>query len=661
MISTAKLTPDNIHHIKPVAYLGRGKIKAMAWVDHDTLAVVTLFALWHYTRDGGEREVLRFQEMGERANIVLSGRYILLWNGRTTLRIYDIADGSLAASVECGYISAERFICVCTADVSRVAFVHGDQVRVFDTPTGDLIANVVLAYILDIVFYEQQILILCGNGVVYHFDINTNEIVSRNFLKDETWMLEQWLLTQKLHPFYYQTVHYDARDILHPVKSGRDIQLWYNGLVRTFSGHVHPVWRVFFASKDKNTLVSYDRHENVFLWDVNTGQAITHTDSLGTDFIAVNPDLSAVAAVNGDYEVVIWNRETDEKHRFPHGHRKPARPFYLDHEVLLSTEDGWIYEWELASGKIRKKYNAAGKFFIMSSDRQYVAFVDQNDALHLHCLKTDQTRLMREACTPLLFTSNSLLYLVEAFQRHMSSHHGYNLNNTSSAHLTIMRVNLETGEDEIFLTIAPGNQVFFAPNGDYYAITVPSEGVSIFEVESQRLCYFLAVNVNQGMLIFTPNAKYVLIDPNNRRWNYSYTVWEVETGQPLETFNEVEWIAFSQNTVALQTYYDVVVWNKFYSTTFTKKSVSSLSFSPDGQFLLSYGTDYVSYEIEQIGKVQRFYSEHIGKIQVWDGIKPLFTLNNLSYVNYRGDFRIHEKLLAVGNTDCTITLWGVTE
>lgn len=644
MLST--LTPDNIHKIKPLKYLGRGEIKAMAWLDEDTLAVASTFALWHYMGDGLEREVFRFEEDISHMKFSDDHKRLIAWNSKKSVYIYDTHTGIRLHSIKMPFTVRTEFRYTLSHDYSLLAVIFDNGLHVFDTRTGARKIYCPVEKIRSVKF-DNRFILLIGYERIFYFDIQLGTI------SHEAEVTNKWSST--FHPDYRRTnlneiIVYDESGLFHAVCNDKTIQLCRDGQSQTLNGHQAWICGLMFV-QDIALLISVDYEETLIIWDMVTGSILDRRENAGNRMVTANG--TTIAAINSNYEVVIGVQ------KFPHGHYGAASLLHFngDHLTSVNHADYKICLWNWVTGQPQGSFYLYGatRECILSPDARLVTYGDGDwytkGEVSVVELETSTKIFTRQDGVPLILTPNSqsFLYFADASPRQVEVALSGGRRLRDDSYLQIFKGDLETGSEEMFLSLAQEDDLRLDPACRWYVRNTETQGVSIFDFETHKLaCMVYPTNTRLLLASFSPDGKYFATV--SRENTSIIEVWEIKTGSQVARLNVIgcSHLMFSPDSRLLIAVIqgektEIWLWNMQTKTIITRITANGMKTQFCNSSMLAITFDD-SVELRRLdnGRQVRKWStgkKHIGAIT----------------------FSTDSKLIAISNNDGTIGLWGVEE
>jgi WD40 repeat protein len=608
------ITPDNIHRLKPLATLGRGEIKAMAWFDDNTLIIATLFALWHFTRNGEVTEVFRFnrETANHESQLTLSEdkKRLLLWDAHKTVFIRDAYTGSLHSTIHLAYAADKTdFRQTINHDHTMYAVANKKNARLFNLQTGQQKFEISLPEIVrHIVFSGDDCYLLAMNA---H---------SMFYIEVQTGVISHVETTPSTHIDQFVTSYRDGKELkrdiqtetLRAVVEISTINLLCNETFLVLRGHEYPIEGIMLNA-DETTLISVDFIDMVIVWDLKTGQMLASQKGMGNSNVRFSPNGTAIAATNSNY-IMIWNRLTGEKWSFSKGHQGIITSLQVNPDGFSLTSGGndktCLWNWQtgefiesVSDGEVSPDGQRTASTVSFYGSRTTVNEIKTNDPI------------LEKAGIALAFSpdSQSLYYTLKGTPSASRTSHRRFLQDTH-----IFKVNLNTGEEELFLSLAQGDGIWFDPKCCWYVRDAETQGVTVFDVESQHLhCMVYPAHEELSFICFSSDGHLFATVTTSP---YIIEIWEIQTGEQVERVHVVEWDIQAKQTRC------------------TFKNSFMFAFNSDGR-LLAVDSD--------------------GFVKVWD-TQDMTCLAKLDTgKNGIEEINFDSKLFAIGNNDGTITLWGV--
>lgn len=606
---------ENMAQLKPLKTLGRGEVKAMTWLDDETLAVASTFALWHY--GNSQREVYRFHD--EQISVASVFRFthqrLLLWDGQRTIFIYDPRTGSRRSVIKLQEPAIDyTFQFELSADNTRLMTLCKGTIRVYDATTGRLQLEIDAA----------------GAGAInFHGEKPAIKPFSGSF--------SMYRQIHRRHPVvegqYRQAVVEERR-----------IQLMYDGQTQMLEGHQADICAVQFAP-DERMLVSVDESETMILWDVRTYEPITRQDGFGTQLLTVSGD--AVAAVNRANEVTVWNGALQT---FKHGHSSAATRlhFYGDGLISVSQRDHKVCWWK--DDDLQHMVTVKGgqfPVFILDGARFATTDGDEYKEGTMRVYHDGEQIFSREGAFPLAFHGQSILFATGKPQFFMRSTSWYEQVRLTPVDDTVhlFSADLETGEEQHLLFLNAEDYLHISNR--FYLRNAGIQALSVFDFESQRLLYTVYPAYERLRYTqFSDDGRYFLTISRENP-HYAVEVWELETGKQVTRGElpdgSIALFSPDSRLVAIEGSREVFLWNAHthqLQGQFPIEKLSRLVFSPDSSMLAA------------------FYQTH-GDIELWDTqtVTRITTLktgqNEVDSVAFSPEW------LVVGNGNGTIEFWGI--
>lgn len=659
----ATFTPENIHRLAPLARLGGGKVRAMTWIDHETLAVATTFGLWHYRLEGSGREIVGFDDDHRPLVFTENAKFFLVWDENKTLNIHDSRSGELIRSASLAFYPAAYHG---TDDGRFLAYFDNLHLHVFDMVENRKLSTFVLPKIFDILFStdEQLLLVLIQEEIVY-FDFKRNELVQEKRVEDETRLIEHWLGLTQEHVILRQRKSYRVIpfNIPAPVQHYDKNSDWFNDLTQHIVKHSAII---FF--RGKQTLVGYSFSNVIYVSDTETKHNISIFTGMVHQILRVNQDASAMAILNDRDELMICVRENSEKYSLRYLKQRTSAHLIKSHHhqiVAYNTKYGidtvhlHVHHWKINQQIIEKTIRLSNEMTYSKMDRVAILFTHDDK------------------------------YLIYTY----GFDNRFNAPTFSEDEAVVSKIDLKTEEEKIFLTIPTQRRLYFAPNGDWYAVTVQGEGVSIFETATQQLRYMILPDAPTGFIEFSPDNRYLLLIG----WR-SCELWDLENNCGIGRFG-ISSCGFSPNSrmIAYITEKSLVIWNIHHRNTHVQFVLESstetdilmaikgvnLVFSPDSRLIaFAQQNELVIWNIEEKQLHARLEIEYgtelifspdsrllfalrpaFGEMKVWD-VEAKICLSTFEDINFhwgQGKILFHEdmNLLALGLSDGTVALWGI--
>ena len=360
-------------------------------------------------------------------------------------------------------------------------------------------------------------------------------------------------------------------------------------LLRTFTGHKHYTISISF-SPDGKYLASGSQDDTIKLWDVSTGKLLYTLESGYTISISFSPDGKYLASA-GVYTIRVWEVSTGKLVHKLEGHNAVRSISFSPDGRLLASGGSIIEFWDISKGKpIKKTFN------YYTCDIRAVSF--SPDGKFLASGSSDETIKLWEVPTGRLLKT------------------------------------LKGHEDGI-------SSVSFSPDGKYLASGSWDNTIKLWEVPTGRLLKTLKGHEDRVTSVsFSPDGKYLA----SGSWDNTIKLWEVPTGRLLKTIegNEgerFECIAFGPKGRLLAG--EGKLWDVLTGRLVRTFEGGCSSFSPNGQFLASWGLDQIKLWKMSTGQQVRDFVGHEGGV--------------LSVV-----FSPDGKLLASGGGDGTIRFWNMS-
>jgi WD40 repeat protein len=600
------LSPDNIHRLKPLAHLGRGRIDAIAWLDTDTLAVVTESALWHYTRDGQDRQVIRFQHKIGRfsKSLWLSDDHtrLAIWDGDKTFHLYDTHTGSAFPSIIVPGIESPLHLAVTlTHDHLTV------NTRIYDISSGAPLPDIVTPPPPEL-RYE---------AVFLHHQIQGSPAVIEG---------------------RHLTAHVDKTLI----------QL-SNGLV--FDAHPGLISTLVFIDGD-SIIISGDQSGVVLVWNTATGEILNRREDY-LNFVRLNAGQTTIAAVTANNDVVLWNWRTDDTHTFPHGGARGSSELCFHPHGLTSFSHGErkVCLWSLPTQTLTTIQPVQNLSAAISDN---ILAWQAGDQVIVRDLISGETLFTRPGGFPIMFHRHLLLIGDDddAFSPSNGSPDTAIIVINDTGHL--FTVDLDTGQESLFLSLSHHEFVRVSPTTPHYLRQIAPQAFGLFDFDTHHLLHTI-YPAHEQLRWTAFGIRHLLTLSHINRESFALEIWDIETGSLISRGDlpdgDIAIFSPDDRWVMIECHHAVYVWNveenrlqgqmriRIQSTYII---ISRILFSPDSTLMAS------------------FYQTH-NIIELWD----TRTMNHLTTITTHTRqvdsiaFNPEGTLLAVGNNDGTITLWGV--
>ncbi|MCA2945993.1 MULTISPECIES: WD40 repeat domain-containing protein [unclassified Microcystis] len=465
-------------------------------------------------------------------------------------------------------------------------------------------------------------------------------------------------------------------------------------------GHNDGVWSVSF-SPDGKTLATGSEDKTIKLWNVETGEEIgTLSGHNGSVYsVSFSSDGKTLATGSEDKTIKLWNVETGEEIGTLSGHNGSVYSvsFSSDGKTLATgSEDKTIKLWNVETGEeigTLTRHPSSVYSVSFSSDGKTLATGSYDGTIKLWNGSTGQE--IRTLSGP-----NDIVWSVSF------SPDGKTLA-TGSEDNTIKLWDVETGQE--IRTLSGHNDyvlsVSFSPDGKTLATGSEDKTIKLWNVETgQEIGTLRGHNGIVLSVSFSSDGKTLATGSRDN----TIKLWNVETGQKIRTLSGHKWsvnsVSFSRDGKKLATGSGILIsfrdntiklWNvetgqeirtlplQLYENTGHNKSVTSVSFSPDGKTLATgsgdntiklwnvetgqeirtltgHNSNVNSVSFSPDGKTLATGSDD-GTIKLWDvetGQEILALTGHNSNVN-SVSFSPDGKTLASGSEDTTIKLWNV--
>ena len=455
--------------------------------------------------------------------------------------------------------------------------------------------------------------------------------------------------------------------------SDKTIKLWEvstGRLLKTLKGHVEDVNSVAF-SPDGRLLAGGGDDSVIKLWEVSTGKLMyTFKGSWnGVLSIAFSPDGKYLASGSRDGILRIWRVSTGKLlYAVEEENWVTSVSFSPNGELLASGVNYTIKLRDVSTGRLLRTFTGHKHYTIsisFSPDGKYLASGSQDDTIKLWDVSTGK----------LLYTLESG-YISISFSpdgKYLASAGGYTIRvwevstgklvHKLEGHNAVRSISfspdgrlLASGGSIIeFWDISKGKPikktfnyytcdiraVSFSPDGKFLASGSSDETIKLWEVPTGRLLKTLKGHEDGiSSISFSPDGKYLA----SGSWDNTIKLWEVPTGRLLKTIegNEgerFECIAFGPKGRLLAG--EGKLWDVLTGRLVRTFEGGCSSFSPNGQFLASWGLDQIKLWKMSTGQQVRDFVGHEGGV--------------LSVV-----FSPDGKLLASGGGDGTIRFWNMS-
>jgi WD40 repeat protein/energy-coupling factor transporter ATP-binding protein EcfA2 len=464
-------------------------------------------------------------------------------------------------------------------------------------------------------------------------------------------------------------------------------------------GHDGSVYSVSFSS-DGKTLATGSEDKTIKLWNVETGEEIgTLSGHNGSVYsVSFSSDGKTLATGSEDKTIKLWNVETGEEIGTLTRHPSSVYSvsFSSDGKTLATgSYDGTIKLWNGSTGQEIRTLSGPNDIVLsvsFSPDGKTLATGSEDKTIKLWDVETGQEI------------------------RTLSGHNDYVLSvsfspdgktlATGSEDKTIKLWNVETGQEIGTLRGHNGIvlSVSFSSDGKTLASSSYDNTIKLWNVEGKEIRTLSGHNREVNSVNFSPDGKTLATGSRDN----TIKLWNVETGQKIRTLSGHKWsvnsVSFSRDGKKLATGSGILIsfrdntiklWNvetgqeirtlplQLYENTGHNKSVTSVSFSPDGKTLATgsgdntiklwnvetgqeirtltgHNSNVNSVSFSPDGKTLATGSDD-GTIKLWDvetGQEILTLTGHNSNVN-SVSFSPDGKTLASGSEDTTIKLWNV--
>jgi WD40 repeat protein/energy-coupling factor transporter ATP-binding protein EcfA2 len=506
-------------------------------------------------------------------------------------------------------------------------------------------------------------------------------------------------------------------------------------------GHNDGVWSVSF-SPDGKTLATGSEDKTIKLWNVETGEEIgTLSGHNGSVYsVSFSSDGKTLATGSEDKTIKLWNVETGEEIGTLSGHNGSVYSvsFSSDGKTLATgSEDKTIKLWNVETGEeigtltrhpssvYSVSFSSDGKTLATGSYDGTIKLWNGSTGQEIRTLSGPNDIVLSVSFSPdgkTLATGSEdktiKLWDVETGQeiRTLSGHNDYVLSvsfspdgktlATGSEDKTIKLWNVETGQEIGTLRGHNGIvlSVSFSSDGKTLASSSYDNTIKLWNVEGKEIRTLSGHNREVNSVNFSPDGKTLATGSRDK----TIKLWNVETGQKIRTLSGHKWsvnsVSFSRDGKKLATGSGILIsfrdntiklWNvetgqeirtlplQLYENTGHNKSVTSVSFSPDGKTLATgsgdntiklwnvetgqeirtltgHNSNVNSVSFSPDGKTLATGSDD-GTIKLWDvetGQEILTLTGHNSNVN-SVSFSSDGKTLASGSEDTTIKLWNV--
>ena len=406
-------------------------------------------------------------------------------------------------------------------------------------------------------------------------------------------------------------------------------------------------------SPDGTLLASGERDNAVKLWDVTTRQNIaTFRHNPVVKSVIFSLDGKAVAFGSGDRSIKLWEISSEQIITTFDGHIKtPNSVVFSPDGTLLASggEDGMVKLWDVATAQNIATFEHKSKVntVVFSPDGKTLASGSYDATLKLWDIVTGIELLTiqeRRSINAIAFSPDGKTL-------------AWDSTNIVTHVKTIKLWEMETGQPSPTTITKFSDYVFgiksiaFSPDGRSLVSASHGDGVvKVWDVETGNTVDLGHIRINPSTISFSPDSTILALGA----YDGTIKLWDVATGQNIGNLLGVResWVrvvAFSSDgkTIASRASREqgIRLWDVDTQTMIVKleghKGVTALTFSPDGQILLSGGSD---------DAIKLWDMETRQNIATFEGHTGI-----ISSISCSPD----GKIIASASNDKTVKLWDV--